>query len=75
MNTVLPMIRNPEKLRSFEREWIRKTPVNHEENRRLMEAGRELAVTVGVWPPENPLEGIDIVIRVARAFNVRQTST
>ena len=59
----------------FEREMIRNTPADHRQNRRLMEAGRELAISLGVWPPEDPLKGIEADIRVARALNVRSTST
>ena len=59
----------------FERELIRGTPVDHARNRHLMEAGREVAIALGAWPPVDPLEGIDVKIRVARALNVRSTFT
>lgn len=59
----------------FERELIRRTPVDHQQSLRLMDAGRELAIALGVWPPTDPWEGIEVKIRMARAFNVRSTST
>jgi hypothetical protein len=28
------------------------------------------AIALGVWPPSDPLEGIDVDVRVARAIHV-----
>lgn len=65
------MIRNPHILRAFEDEFCRRTPPDHLLNLRIVEAMLEEARQLGVWPPADPLEGVDVDIRVARILNVR----
>jgi hypothetical protein len=43
--------------------------VDISENFRIVEALYREAVALGVFPPKDPLEGIEVDIRVARAVN------
>jgi hypothetical protein len=63
------MIKDDEVLRRFERDLIRKESVDISENFRIVEALYREAVALGVFPPKDPLEGIEVDIRVARAVN------
>jgi hypothetical protein len=67
------MIRNPHILRAFEDDLARRTPPDHLGNLRLVEAMLDMARQLGVWPPADPLEGIEVDIRVARVLSVRST--
>jgi hypothetical protein len=68
------MIKNPHLLRAFEDDLARRTPPDHLGNLCLVEAMLDLARQLGVWPPADPLDGIEVDIRVARVLNVRSTS-
>lgn len=68
------MIKNRELLRRFEEELIAKKKPDYQENLRIAEALYQEAVRFGVWPPKDPLEGIEIVLKIARIANsVRET--
>jgi len=67
-------MRQPHILRAFEDDLARRTPPNHLENLRLVEAMLEEARQLGVWPPADPLEGIEVDIWVARVLHVRRPS-
>lgn len=62
------MIMNDE-FRKFEIEFVRKERVNIEKNFRLVEALYREAVTLGVLPPKNPLDGIEVDLKIAKAVN------
>lgn len=64
------MIQNPKTLRTFEREQIARTAPDPEANFRIAEALYDEAVAMGIFPPADPLEGIDVDIRIARAVNL-----
>lgn len=64
------MIRDTKELRKFERKRIARGTPDPEENFRIVEALYDEAAAMGVFPPADPLEGIDIDIRVARAVNL-----
>jgi len=66
------MVKNPEKLRAFEAERIRTEKVDIERNFRIIDALYDEARMLGVLPPKDPLEGIDVKIRIARAVNYVQ---
>ncbi len=68
------MITRPDLVEAFERELIRSTPIDYERNLRIMEGLLEFARMVGAIPPKDPLEGIDVDIRWARAINGRRPS-
>ena len=48
----------------------RKTPVDVEQNFRLMDAMYEEARQLGLIPPSDPLEGLEAAILYAKAINV-----
>jgi hypothetical protein len=62
------MIMNDE-FRKFEIEFVRKERVDIEKNFRLVEALYREAVTLGVLPPKNPLDGIEVDLKIAKAVN------
>ena len=64
------MIRRPDLLEEFEDDLVRKTPSNHMQSLRIVEALYEEARQLGAFPPEDPLEGIEVDVRYARAINV-----
>ncbi len=63
------MIRDRKKWEEFERELIRREPPDLEKNLHLADAMYEEARRLGVFPPADPLEGIDVIIHVARMVN------
>lgn len=67
------MIKDPKLWRKWERELIANTPVDVERNFAIFEALCEHARELGVFRRADPLEGIEVKIRLAKALNV-QTS-
>jgi hypothetical protein len=62
------MVKNPEKLRAFEVERIKAETVDIEKNFRILDALYEEARMLGVFPPKDPLEGIEEKVRLAWAI-------
>ncbi len=67
------MIRNRELWEAWEKEYIRSRPPNYEENLRIVEWLYEEARILGVWQRLDPMEGIEVKIRLARVINVSTT--
>jgi len=68
------MIKNEAALQKFERELARKEKVDVVRNLRLVEAMYEEARFLGVFPPRDPLSGIEVDVKIARVVNsVRKT--
>jgi hypothetical protein len=68
------MIKNNKDFAKFERNLIRKEKVDYKRNLKLVDAMYREAVALGVFPPKNPLEGIETKIKLARVLNsVRKT--
>jgi len=63
------MIKRVRELEAFERELIAGERVDVERNFRLVEAMYDEAVALGALPPKDPLEGIEVDIRVAKVVN------
>jgi hypothetical protein len=63
------MIKNEKKLQSFERELAKKGKVDFSANLGLVEAMFAEAVALGTFPLKDPLSGIDVDIRIAKALN------
>lgn len=63
------MLRRHPMLDAFEKEQMRKEPPDYFRNLRIFEALYEEARQLGVLPPADPLEGIEVDIRLARALN------
>jgi len=68
------MVKNPRKLQALEADRIRAEKVDVEQNLRILDALYEEAVMLGALPPKDPLEGIEVKIRIARAVNRVQRS-
>ena len=63
------MVKNPELLRRFEREMIRRSKLTPEEVWELYDHMLAWAEEIGVFPPKDPLEGIEVDIKIARVLN------
>jgi len=63
------MIKNPEKLRQFENEFMRKEKLDILKNFRLVDAMHREALALGVFPMKDVLSGIEVDIKIARVVN------
>lgn len=62
------MVKRNVLLDAFE-EQIRQHKANYRENLKIAEALYREALALGVLPPKNPLEGIEVKIRLAKVLN------
>jgi hypothetical protein len=63
------MVRNLAMLERFEQEFIRSQPADIYRNLAIVEALAQEAEALGVFRRKDPLEGIETIVRVARAVN------
>jgi hypothetical protein len=63
------MVKNAAALERFEREFTRAEPADFRRNLAIVEALAQEAEALGVFRRQNPLEGIETIVRVARAVN------
>lgn len=63
------MIKNVKLLQEFEKDFIKKHPLSYDESLKLLDGMWELGMSLGVLPPKDPWEGIEVDIRVARILN------
>ena len=68
------MIKDVDRWRQWEKEYIRRQTPDFLRNLAIYEALYEEAVALGVLPPKDPLEGIEFKIRFARMLNVSGTA-
>jgi len=68
------LIKNPDILERFEREVIRKERLSFKHALAIFEAMWKEGVNLGVLPPKDPLEGIEVDIRIARILNCLKKS-
>ena len=64
------MIKNQELLEKFETKLISSQKLSYEENLKIFESMWNLACELKVFPPENPMEGIEKDIELARILNL-----
>jgi hypothetical protein len=65
----------PNEFREFETDLLRKEKADIKRNFRIVEALYKEAVALGVMPPKDPLEGLDVDLRIAEVVNcVSKTS-
>lgn len=64
------MIRNPEKWREWEESGPLSEPADFKKNLQIVDAMYQFARSLGVFPPKDPLDGIEADIRIAKALNV-----
>jgi hypothetical protein len=65
----LVMIKDNSLLEAFEREEIAAEKLSHAEALRLFEAMWRQGMALGVLPLQDPLEGIEVDIEIARILN------
>jgi len=63
------MIIDCAELEKFEKELIRSEKVDLHKNIAILDALYEEAVALGVFPPQDPLEGLDTILKIARVVN------
>ncbi len=63
------MIRRPDLVEAFERDYQRRQPHDYQQNLRIAEALYEEARALGIFPLKDPLDGIDVKIRLAKVLN------
>ena len=68
------MIKNPEILEQFEKQRIREEKLSFEKALKIFEAMWKEGVNFGVLPPKDPLEGIEVDIKIARIINCLKKS-
>lgn len=66
------MRRDADRIETFEKEQMRKADRDYFENLRLFESLFQEAWALGVFPLSDPLEGIELDIRIAKAVNLRR---
>jgi hypothetical protein len=65
------MIRNQEMLQEFDDRLVSRASADYFTNLEIFEALWAHATQLGVLPPENPLDGLEVDLRLAEALNVR----
>lgn len=68
------MIKDPAAWEKWENDYIRSQPADYQQNLRIFEALYEHARKLAVFPPQDPLEGIEDKIRMARILNGLRSS-
>ncbi len=63
------MIKNPSLFQKFENSFIKNEHMSYDRAMRLFTGLYNEARTLGVFPPEDPMEGIEVDIRIARIIN------
>lgn len=63
------MIINCRKMRDFEKKLLKKEKINIKRNFMIVDALYKEAITLGALPLKDPLEGIDIAIKIAWVVN------
>ncbi len=69
------MIANPKKLQEFERKLLKKGKIDIMENFRIVEALYREAIALRAIPLKDPLDGLEIDIKIARIVNSVSKST
>lgn len=70
----ITMIKDATYWEAWEAEYIRSHPADYQRNLRIFEALYEHACNMGVFPPKDPLKGLDTKIQMARVLNGKATS-
>lgn len=64
------MIKDKDLWEKWESEYRKREPVDFYQNLRLLHGMYEEARSLGTYPLPDPWEGLDVKIRIAKAFNV-----
>jgi len=68
------MLKRADLVKGFEKDQMRREGPDHQRNLRIAEALYDHARRLGVLPSENPLDGIEVDVRLARIINVRSAT-
>lgn len=63
------MIKNVHLFEHLEREFISKQKLSYRQSLQLFEAMWNEGMKLGILPPKDPLEGIDVDIKIAKVLN------
>ena len=63
------MIKDRKAWEEWEKKWQKSITINVEGNMRVFWTLIKMAREVGSWPPSDPLEGIEVDIKLARRIN------
>ncbi|MBW2030665.1 MAG: hypothetical protein JRH06_10115 [Deltaproteobacteria bacterium] len=63
------MIRDPDALRRWDSYWQKSNPSDPEANIRIFWTLLDMARDADAWPPQDPLEGLENDINLARMLN------
>lgn len=63
------MIKNIHFFENMEREFISKQRLSYKQSLQIFESMWNEGIKLGVLPPKEPLEGIDIDIKIAKTIN------
>jgi hypothetical protein len=63
------MIKNKELWESFQKKMLKNEQISFEEALKIMDSLWREGVKLGVLPPKDPLEGIEVDIKVASILN------
>jgi len=63
------MAKNYQELQKFERDLIASEKPDYRKNFRIMEEMYLEALELGIFPLKNPLEGIEVDIKIAKVVN------
>jgi hypothetical protein len=65
------MLKRADLVEAFEKDQMRREPPDHRRSLRIAEALYAHALRLGALPLADPLEGIEVDIRLAKVINVR----
>jgi hypothetical protein len=66
---MIAMMKDAKGFEEWENQLIASEPVDYLSNLRTIDEMVELARGLGVWPASDPLEGIEVDLKVARVIN------
>jgi hypothetical protein len=66
------MVKNPKLLEKFERELLKKEKLSYIENLKIFDSLLKEAIALGILPLKNPLDGIEVDIKIAKILNSRK---
>ncbi len=68
------MIHNERIFREWEDRWMAQDTLSLKQKFKILEGMYQEAKTLGIFPPKDPMEGLDLKIRTARELNVRRAA-
>ncbi len=63
------MIKDAKYFEQWENQLIASEPPDYKKNLEIYEAMIEHARLLGAWPPADPLEGLEVDVKIARVVN------